>query len=337
MQVAALLVMIPVIHIGQHHRTGEDVHSILAAMQCQPCRAEPPELRGACAIALEHGAASNPELQKVLMKIVADESEHERVRKSAAYALEESAVESEEVTKLLLSKASSEPVDALSMASVFSLSSVVDQHVDRFVSWIDEASRRTFTAARVLAGQFLSGNLAWESSLTHKLESILCAAGREPFEDWKPCVHILMEIKGLIDERERRGGLQREAVITDSLRPHQARIQFAFVFGSVAKNAQDQDSDIDLMLIGTVTQKDMTQSIKKMQSVLGREVNPTIYSLQTFYEKFRNEDPFAVDVVNNPKLFVLTDDVAATEKEFLDEFGRLETQPLAEAFSSDVI
>ena len=300
-------------------------------------RSEPPELRGSCAIALEHGSASNSEHQTMLMKIVADESENERVRKSAAYALEESAVESEEVAKLLLSKASSEPADSLSTAAIFALSSVVDQHVDLFVSWIDEASRRTFTAARVLATQLLSGNLPWENRLTQKLETILCAAGREPFKDWKPCIHILMEIKGLVDERERRGGLQREAVITDSLRPLTTRIRFAFVFGSVAKNDQDQDSDIDLMLIGTVSQKEITQSIKKMQSVLGREVNPTIYSIQTFREKYRSGDPFALDVVNNPKAFVLTDDVAATEKEFLDELGRLETQPLAEGFSSNTI
>jgi len=292
-------------------------------------RSEPPELRGSCAMALEHGAASNQELRQILMDIVADDSENERVRKSAAYALEESAIESEEVTKLLLSKASIESADALSRAAIFALSSVVDQHVDLFRRWIDEASLRSFAAARVLAVQVLSGNIPWENKLTQKLERILCAAGSGPFEDYKPCFHILMEIKGLVDERERRGGLQREAVITDSLRPHAAKIRFAFVFGSVAKNDQDQDSDIDLMLIGTVSQKEITQSIKKMQSVLGREVNPTIYSMQTFNEKYRNGDPFAVDVVNKPKNFVLTDDAAATEKEFLDELGRMEAYPLA--------
>jgi beta-lactamase superfamily II metal-dependent hydrolase len=78
------------------------------------------------------------------------------------------------------------------------------------------------------------------------------------------------------------------------------------------------------MLIGTLTQKEITQSIKKMQSALGREVNPTIYSMQTINEKYRNGDSFVVDVVNNPKKFVLTDDVTATEKDFLNELGRVE-------------
>lgn len=287
-------------------------------------RTEPPELRGACAVALEHGSASNLEHQTMLMRIVADESENERVRKSAAYALEESAVESKEVTKLLLSKASAESASSLSVTAIFALSSVVFQHIDLFVSWIDETSSRTFAAARVLAGQIISGKLPWENSLTRRLESILRAAGSEPFRDQKPCFHILMEIKGLVDERERRGGLQREAVITDSLRPLAARIRFAFVFGSVARNDQDQDSDIDLMLIGTLTQKEITQSIKKMQSALGREINPTIYSMLTIKEKYRNGDSFVVDVVNNPKKFVLTDDVTATEKDFLNELGRVE-------------
>ena len=147
--------------------------------------------------------------------------------------------------------------------------------------------------------------------------------------DYKPCGHILMEIKGLVDERERRGGFQREAVITSLLRQHAKKIRFAFVYGSVARNDQGRDSDIDLMLIGDVSQKEIAPSIKSMQSALGREVNPTIYSMQTFSAKFRNGEAFATEVVNNPKNFVLTDDVAATEREFFNELTGLETQPLA--------
>jgi predicted nucleotidyltransferase len=288
-------------------------------------RSESPELRSACAMALEHGCARNSERRKILIRIATDESENEKVRKSATYALEESAVESAEVTKLLLTMASAEPTASLSIAAIFALSSVVEQHFDLFVSWIHETSSRTFAAARVLAAQTISGKLHLEDCLTRKLETILCTAGSEPFREQKPCFHVLMEIKGLIEERERRGGLQREAVITDSLRPLAARIRFAFVFGSIARNDQDQDSDIDLMLIGDITQREVTQAIKKMQSALGREVNPTIYSTQTFYEKYRNGEAFVVDVVNKPKKFVLTDDVIAAEREFLNDVGRLET------------
>jgi transcriptional regulator with XRE-family HTH domain/predicted nucleotidyltransferase len=299
-------------------------------------RTEPPELRGACAIALESSAAWNQELQEVLIGILADESENVRVRKSAAYALEESAANSKNAATNLLSRASSEIERTISIAAIFALSSIVDQHLELFSSWVDERSYRTFAAARVLAGQILSGRLTWECRLAHKLEAILCSAGGASFEDWKPCPHILMEIKGLVDERERRGGLQRETVITESLRPLAERIRFAFVFGSVAKHDQHQSSDIDLMLIGNLSQREITQPVKKMQSVLGREVNPSIYSIDTFREKYRNGDPFALDVVNNPKIFVLTDNVTTTEKEFLYELRRLETQPLAEGFNSNI-
>jgi transcriptional regulator with XRE-family HTH domain/predicted nucleotidyltransferase len=297
---------------------------------------EPPELRGACAIALEGNAAKNQELQELLIRILADDSENDHVRKSAAYALEESAANSKDVARLLLSKASCEAVNSISIAAIFALSSVVDQYVDLFATWVDEHSYRTFAAARVLAGQFLSGKLTWESRLTHKLELVLCGAGREPFEEWKPCNRILMEIKGLVDERERRGGLQRETVITELLRPLAARIRFAFVFGSVPKNDQHQSSDIDLMLIGNISQREITQPIRKMQSVLGREVSPSIYSMDTFREKYRSGDPFALDVVKNPKVFVLTDNVASTEKEFFYELRRLETQSLDKGFDSNV-
>ena len=80
---------------------------------------------------------------------------------------------------------------------------------------------------------------------------------------------------------------------------------------------------------GSISQKEITQAIRKMKSVLGREVNPTVYSMETFRRKYSSGDPFFVGVVDNLKVFVLTNDTAATEKEFLDELGRLETQPLA--------
>lgn len=301
-------------------------HGLLA---CLEDNNEPLELRAACAIALEHSAVDDSAIRQALMDILASEAESERLRKSAAYGLEETAAQSDKVANLLITNATSETPDPLTVACIFALTSIAHKYTALFSRWIDEESLRSFAAARVLAELTLSGDIPWGNELISKIEQILRSAGNPPYESFKPCVHVLMAIKGLVDERERRGGLRREAVISDLLRPLAKKIAFAFVYGSVARNDQDNESDIDLMLIGAISQKEITQAIKKMKSILGREVNPTVYSSETFSRKYRDGDPFFAEVVDNPKIFVLTDDASATEKEFLNELGRLEAKQLA--------
>ena len=78
----------------------------------------------------------------------------------------------------------------------------------------------------------------------------------------------------------------------------------AFVFGSVAQGRETAGSDIDLMLIGDISFREVVELLFPVQTTLGREVNPKVYSAVEFSEKAPVE-PFLADVLAKPKIFLI--------------------------------
>jgi len=105
-----------------------------------------------------------------------------------------------------------------------------------------------------------------------------------------------------------------------ALMPLKARIRTAFVFGSVAKGEPSAESDVDLMVVGGVTLRELVSALAEAQRQLGREVNPTIYSPEEFAEKAATGHPFVRDVLRGPKLLVIGDE---------HELARLGSESLA--------
>jgi predicted nucleotidyltransferase len=83
------------------------------------------------------------------------------------------------------------------------------------------------------------------------------------------------------------------------------KIDFAFVFGSVARGDQRTHSDIDIMLIGNLSFSDAVQVLHPSQSMLQREINPVVYSKEEFNRRIKNNDSFIKEVLANPKLFII--------------------------------
>lgn len=83
------------------------------------------------------------------------------------------------------------------------------------------------------------------------------------------------------------------------------KIEFAFVFGSVARGDQETHSDVDVMLIGSLNFSDAVQALHSTQSVLQREINPVVYSQEEFSRRIKNNDSFIKEVLAKPKLFIL--------------------------------
>ena len=89
-----------------------------------------------------------------------------------------------------------------------------------------------------------------------------------------------------------------------TLGPLAARIHVAFVFGSVAQGRENSSSDIDVMLIGDVTFREVVEAFHPTQATLGREVNPKVLSASEFAAK-KATDAFLADVMAKPKLFLI--------------------------------
>lgn len=110
------------------------------------------------------------------------------------------------------------------------------------------------------------------------------------------------ELKGLLTKTV---GLVE--VLGDALAPLAGDIEWAFVYGSMARHEERLDSDVDLMLIGKLRLSDAATPLKLAEEELGRPVNPSVYSKAEFAKKLRSGHHFAQTVMRDEKIFVLGD------------------------------
>ena len=107
-------------------------------------------------------------------------------------------------------------------------------------------------------------------------------------------------------------------VLLASLRPLEKKIDVAFVYGSVARAGETEQSDVDLMVVGTAGFAEVVDRIADAQKTLNREINPTVYTATEFTSKLRGN--FLKTVLGGKKLFLIGDE------NDLRELGR---QPVA--------
>ncbi len=103
-------------------------------------------------------------------------------------------------------------------------------------------------------------------------------------------------------------------VIRTALQPLDERIQFAFVYGSMAKASDVKTSDIDLMVVGKkLSYGDVMDVLMPLEQSLTRPINPTIYTLAEFKSKLKQSSSFLTRVLEQPKLWVkgCDDDITA--------------------------
>lgn len=94
--------------------------------------------------------------------------------------------------------------------------------------------------------------------------------------------------------------------VRDALRPISSSIRAAFVYGSVAKAADQAGSDIDLMVVSdTLTYGEVFSALDRASRTLGRKVNPTVYSSGEFAKRAREKNAFLTRVLQGPKLWVM--------------------------------
>ena len=91
-------------------------------------------------------------------------------------------------------------------------------------------------------------------------------------------------------------------------------IRTAFVYGSVARNEDSGDSDVDLMVISDgLAYADLFAALEEAARRLGRPVNPTLYSGAEFAQRVRKQNAFVVRMLAQPRIWVIgsEDDLAA--------------------------
>jgi predicted nucleotidyltransferase len=84
-------------------------------------------------------------------------------------------------------------------------------------------------------------------------------------------------------------------------------VKVAFVYGSLARGDDDAASDVDLLVVGHVAFGKVAERLHLTHETLGRELNPTIYSVEEFRQKVAEKHHFITRVLEGPKLFVIGD------------------------------
>jgi len=93
--------------------------------------------------------------------------------------------------------------------------------------------------------------------------------------------------------------------LRDALEPLRPGIAVAFIYGSVARDAATDESDLDLMVIGRVTFEEVVRAIRPLEDEQPREINPSVYGEEDFQTKLREKSPFLENVMEDAKKFVI--------------------------------
>jgi predicted nucleotidyltransferase len=101
-------------------------------------------------------------------------------------------------------------------------------------------------------------------------------------------------------------------VLANALTPHLQQIDFAFVFGSVASGKASMTSDIDVLIVGNLDFAEAVKVLHPAQTLLGREINPKIYTLDEWRKTQRENSAFAKELLTKPRINIIGD---------MDDFG----------------
>lgn len=91
--------------------------------------------------------------------------------------------------------------------------------------------------------------------------------------------------------------------LQEVLLPYAERLQWAGLFGSVAKNTDTVNSDVDVMLVGDdLRLSEVFEWLAPAEAALGRKINPTCYSRSEFKARRHETGSFVQQVLTQPVL-----------------------------------
>jgi len=91
------------------------------------------------------------------------------------------------------------------------------------------------------------------------------------------------------------------ALLKEALLPIEQKIEVAFLYGSVAKQSDTAESDIDIMIIGSdLTLSALLDQLLPVEEMLCRKVNPTCYTVNEFKKRLSDTDSFVNKVLSQP-------------------------------------
>lgn len=156
--------------------------------------------------------------------------------------------------------------------------------------YVNEIVKRMNFADRSVQEQL--ENLANMGLLNEVLEK-----GRRYY--WANQAHPLYpELQSIVLKTVGLGDVLREALSSQ-------KIEYAFVFGSLAALRERAESDVDLMIVGDIGLRELTPLLREPTEKIGREINAHVFPHDELMARVKSKDHFLCDVLGKPKLFII--------------------------------
>lgn len=99
--------------------------------------------------------------------------------------------------------------------------------------------------------------------------------------------------------------MQQDSALVATLRSALAAVPgvaVALVFGSVARGEAGAQSDVDVLVLGRVSELKLNAALKPAGRSLGRAVHATVSSTESFVQQVRGGESFAQAIVQGPRI-----------------------------------
>lgn len=165
---------------------------------------------------------------------------------------------------------------------------------------------RSFYASELIK-QAGTGSGAAQRELIKLEESGLTTVhrvGRQKHYQANPNSPLFTELRSIVSKTVALAEPIREA-----LAPLAPKIRATFIYGSVAKDTDRAQSDIDLMVISDqLTYGEVFGALEAAGRAIGRPINPTLYSRVEFAARIKKGNAFVTRVIAQPRIWVIGSD-----------------------------
>ena len=95
--------------------------------------------------------------------------------------------------------------------------------------------------------------------------------------------------------------------LKDLLVSFKEKVYCAFIYGSVARQEESTQSDIDLMIIGSIGLAEISPVLRELERQFKRDINPTCYYVGEFQTKVSSGNHFLTEILKKEKIFLVGD------------------------------
>jgi len=174
------------------------------------------------------------------------------------------------------------------------------------------------TRQAILAATFLRPEKSWylselathlgtrSSSLQRDVDSLVRVGilekrvdGRRSYIKANEGSPIFPEIRGLVEKTSGIIPMLQEAVGKLG-----KKIRWGFIYGSLARGEEGARSDVDLMLIGTVSTMNVAPVLRRLEKMVDRQMNPTIFTEDDFARNLARKNHFLQTVMRGKKIML---------------------------------